>query len=169
MKLFAVLFLTYLKHLILSTIRSYHRNYTGYRIRGVPLQWFKSYLGSRPQYVEVENVKSNPRSIQYGVPQGSTLGPLLFFIYINDMPNRLEKANIRTFADDTTLFYSSNSLQDLEKTINEEFNHLLSYCSANKLSVNFKKTHYMTISSPQNQINLSLIYAILKNRTTSNT
>ena len=65
------------------------------------------------------------------------------------MPNRLEKANIRTFADDTTLFYSSNSLQDLEKTINEEFNHLLSYCSANKLSVNFKKTHYMTISSPQ--------------------
>ena len=85
------------------------------------------------------------------------------------MPNRSEKANIRTFADDTTLFYSSNSLQDLEKTINEEFSHLLNYCSANKLSVNFKKTHCMTISSPQNQINLSLIYAILKNRTTSNT
>ena len=57
---------------------------------------------------------------------------LLFLIYINDMPNCLEKANIRTFADDTTLFYSSNSLQDLEKTINEEFNHLLSYYSANK-------------------------------------
>ena len=56
--------------------------------------------------------------------QGSTLGPLLFLIYINDMPNCLEKANIRTFADDATLFYSSNSLQDLEKTINEEFNHL---------------------------------------------
>ena len=139
-----------------------------YGIRGVPLQWFKSYLESRTQYVYVENVKSNPLSIQC-VPQGSTLGPLLFFIYINDIPNCLEKANIRTFADDTTLFYSSNSLQDLEKTINEEFNHLLSYCSANKLSVNFKKTHYMTISSPQNQINLSLIYAILKNRTTSNT
>ena len=67
-------------------------------------------------------------SIQCGVPQGSTLGPLLFLIYINDMPNCLEKANIRTFADDTTLFYSSNSLQDLEKTINEEFNYLLSYC-----------------------------------------
>ena len=59
------------------------------------------------------------------------------------MPNCLEKANIRTFADDTTLFYSSNSLQDLEKTINEEFDHLLNYCSADKLSVNFKKTHYI--------------------------
>ena len=120
-----------------------------YGIRGVPLQWFKSYLESRTQYVEVENAKSNPLSIQCGVPQGSTLGPLLFLIYINDMPNCLEKANIRTFADDTTLFYSSNSLQDLEKTINEEFNHLLSYCSANKLSVNFKKTQYMTISLPE--------------------
>ena len=54
--------------------------------------------------------------------------PLAHLCYINDMPNCLEKANIRTFADDTTLFYSSNSLQDLEKTINEEFNHLLSYC-----------------------------------------
>ena len=59
------------------------------------------------------------------------------------MPICLEKANIRTFADDNTLFYSSNSLQDLEKTINEEFNHLLNYCSADKLSVNFEKTHYI--------------------------
>ena len=128
-----------------------------YGIRGVPLQWFKSYLESRTQYVYVENVKSNPLSIQC-VPQGSTLSPLLFLIYINDIPNCLEKATIRTFADDTTLFYSSNSLQDLEKTINEEFNHLLSYCSANKLSVNFKKTHYMTVSSPQkaNKLKLNL-------------
>ena len=90
---------------------------------------------------------------------------------IYDIPNCSEKANIRTFADDTTLFYSSNSLQDLEKTINEEFKHLLSYCSANRLSVNFKKTHYMTISSPQKAklIILSLIYPVLKRRITSNT
>ena len=111
-----------------------------YGIRGVPLQWFKSYLESKTQYVEVENVKSNSLSIQRGVPQGSTLGPFLFLIYINDMLNCLVKANIRTFADDTTLLYFSNSVQDLEKTINEEFNHLLSYCSANKLSVNFKES-----------------------------
>lgn len=87
-------------------------------------------------------LKTNPFSIQCGVPQGSTLGPLLFLTFMNDMPNCLVKANIRTLADDTTLFYSSNSLQELEKTINEEFNHLLSYCTANKLSVNFNKTYF---------------------------
>ena len=77
-------------------------------------------------------------------------------MYINDIPNCLENANIKTFADNTTLFYSSNSLQDLEKTINEEFNHLLSYCSPNKLSVNFKKTHHMTISFPPKANKLKL-------------
>ena len=132
-----------------------------YGIRGVPLQWFKSYLESRTQYVEIENVKLNPLPIQCGVlPKGSPVGPLLFFIYINDMPNCLVKANtcIRTFADDTTLFYSSHSIQELEKTINKKFNHLLNYCSANKLSVNFKKTHYMMISSLQktNKLKLNL-------------
>ena len=170
MKLYAVFFLNHLKPMILLTIRSYHRNYTDTESVVIPPQWFKSYLESRTQYFELENVKSNLLSIQCGVPQSSTLGPLLFWhIFIHDMPSCLEKANIRTFADDTTLFYSSNSLQDLEKTINEDFNHLLSYCSANKLSVNFKKTHYMTVSSPQKQINLSSIYTILKKRTTSNT
>ena len=131
------IFLDLSKALLLPTIRSYYRHYTD---TGDP--WCPTPVVS----------------IQCGVPQGSTLGPLRFLIYINDMPNCLEKADIRTFADDTTLFYSSNSLQDLEKTINEEFNHLLSYCSANKLSVNFKKTHHMTISFPQkaNKLKLNL-------------
>ena len=54
--------------------------------------------------------------VERGINTCVTLGPLLFLIYINDMPHCLEKANIRTFADDTTLFYSSNCLHDLEKT-----------------------------------------------------
>ena len=80
----------------------------------------------------------------------------------------VKRAAKRTSPDDTTLFYSSNSIQDLDKTINEEFNHLLSYCSANKLSVNFKKTHCVIIFSPQ-KANKRLIYTILKKRTSSNT
>ena len=86
-----------------------------YGVRGVPLQWFKSYLKSRTQYVEVENVKSNPLSIQCCVLQGSVLGPLLFLICINDIPNCLEKANIRTFADDT--MHSMATLPTLYRTL----------------------------------------------------
>lgn len=130
MKLYAVFFLTYLKPLIVSTIRSYYRRYTDMEFVVFPSNGSKAIL------------KTNPLSIQCGVPQGSTLSPLLFLISINDIRNCLVKANIRTLADDTTLFYSSNSLQELEKTINEEFNHLLSYCTANKLSVNFNKTYF---------------------------
>lgn len=132
MKLYAVFFLTYLKPLILSTIKSYYRSYTDMESVVFPSNGSKAILKAEHSMpcVEVENVKSNPLSIQCDVPQGSTLGPLLFLIYIKDMPNCLVKANIRTFAADTTLFYSPDSLQYLEKTIKEEFN-LLSYSVLN--------------------------------------
>ena len=68
-----------------------------YGIRGIPLQCFRSYLESRTQYIEVQNVKSNPLSIQYRVRQGSTLGRLLFLIYINDVPNCLLHHSILLF------------------------------------------------------------------------
>ena len=69
---------------------------------------------SRIQYVEVENVKSN-HLVSNVVYLKVLFNPLLFLIYVNEIPNCLEKANIRTFADDFTPFYSSNYLQDLEK------------------------------------------------------
>ena len=111
MKLYAVFFLTYLKPLILSTIRSYYRNYTDTESVESLSSGLKAILKAELNMLKLKN----PLSIQCGVPQGSTLGPLRFLIYINDMPNCLEKANIRTFAGDTTLFYYSNSPQDLEK------------------------------------------------------
>ena len=82
-----------------------------------------------------------------GVPQGSTLGPLLFLLYINDMPNCAKKLSFRTFADDTNIFYSCKNLLNLESTMNEQFKLIRNYCAINKLSINFQKTHYMVISS----------------------
>jgi len=90
-----------------------------YGIRGVPLDWFTSYLENRKQYVELK-VKSNLQQIICGVPQGSSLGPLLFLIYINDISNCSDSLSFRIFADDTTLFASSNNMLELEHLLNHE-------------------------------------------------
>ena len=79
-----------------------------YGIHGTALQWFTSYLTDRSQYVEIEGVSSNILPLYTGVPQGSILGPLLFLIYMNDIPNCTKQFNFILYADDTTL---SNTIQ----------------------------------------------------------
>ena len=74
-----------------------------YGINGIALEWFTSYLTGRTQYVEIDGVSSNILSLSTGVPQGSILGPLLFLIYMNDIPNCTEYFNFILYADDTTL------------------------------------------------------------------
>ena len=73
-----------------------------YGISGTELDWFKSYISNRKQYVEIENFKSTQVSITTGVPQGSILGPLLFLIYMNDIPNASRYFDFILFADDTS-------------------------------------------------------------------
>ena len=111
------IFLTYLKPLILSTIRSYYRNYTD---TGSALSsGLKAILKAEHSMLKLKMLNQTRFLFNLVYHKVLPLATSVFDIYINDMPNCLEKANIRTFADDTTLFYSSNSLQDLKKTINE--------------------------------------------------
>ena len=72
-----------------------------YGIRGLANKWFKSYLSNRKQYVSVNGFHSKTLPMDYGVPQGSVLGPLLFLIYINDLHNAIRHSIVHHFADDT--------------------------------------------------------------------
>ena len=83
------------------------------------LNWFGSYLSNRKQFV-TNGFSSTLLDITCGVQQGSVLGPLLFLVYINDLPNTSEKLLFSLFADDTNLYYEHSSISNIEKTMNEE-------------------------------------------------
>ena len=71
--------------------------------------------------------------------EGSTLGPLLFLLYVNDLPRSSKKITFIIFADDTNVLYSTNDPKELETVINEELGNVFKYCASNKLSINFKR------------------------------
>ena len=82
----------------------------GYGINNHELRWFKNYLTSRCQSVVYGSAQSAPQQIKSGVPQGSILGPILFSIYINDLPNCLLQSKILLYADDAVLFYADSNI-----------------------------------------------------------
>ena len=111
-----------------------------YGIRGKWLSWIRSYLTNRQQYVDMDGTKSSLAPILYGVPQGSILGPLLFLIYINDLPAALDKVIPVMFADDTNLVIKGKNINELVTTLNAELDSLSDYFKANKLKLNVDKT-----------------------------
>ena len=114
-----------------------------YGIRGVAKEWISNYLSDRNQYVEIENFKSSVCKIECGVPQGSILGPLLYLIYVNDIP-KATTGNLLSFADDTSLYLSHSDVDILFQNANTEMNNLYEWFCANRLSLNAtKKTNLL--------------------------
>ncbi len=117
-----------------------------YGVDGNELEWFRSYLNNRKQFVSVGGGTSEPRDITLGVPQGSILGPLLFIIYINDLPDASEFMSL-LFADDTTLLLSHNDLDTLIINANREFKKICDFFRCNQLSIHPDKTKFILFTT----------------------
>ena len=107
------------------------------------LNWFESYLTNRQQKTSINNTLSSSLPVSVGVPQGSILGPLLFIIYINDMPNFVKHCKIILYADDTLLYYSSNSIKDIELCVNEDIHSICKWLDENLLTLNCAKSKFL--------------------------
>jgi len=125
-----------------------------YGVKGKTLSWFKSYLKNRYQRVTLtnkancQNYHSTWQEIAHGVPQGSILGPLLFLIYINDLPKTVN--NLATpilFADDTTILITSPNQSDCELKVNTTLKLINDWLNTNFLFINFEKTHFMQFTT----------------------
>ena len=115
-----------------------------YGIQKRELPWFKCYLCNRTQYCSVGGYDSNVAEIKVGVPQGSCIAPLLFLIYINDLPKTIQ-GKVSMYAEDTSLCYTSNDIFKLESAMNEDLELLDNWLNGNKLSLNMEKTKSMLI------------------------
>ena len=133
-------------------------------IRGLAENWFISYLSNRTQIVEINSAKSNPVLMGHGVPQGSILGPILFIIYINDLPLNLSHTETVLFADDTNIILNASNTKDLQTKINETTKTLEAWLTNNKLKLNENKTVYIHFNqySLHDPIQIFLNHTIIK-------
>ena len=116
---------------------------TCYSFNKETIDLFRNYLSDRTQITVINNIRSDTRKVTCGVPQGSILGPLLFLIYINDLPNSELISDGRLFADDTNLTFADSNPDKLISVLNDDLKTLQNWLNLNKLSLNAIKTKCM--------------------------
>ena len=126
-----------------------------YGIREIIHQWFKSYLENRKQFVSIGGAESELASVNYSVPQGSVLGPLLFLIYINDLHFAIKASCPLHFGDDTCLLSIQNSKKQINRTLNKDLKQLALWLKANKI-LNTAKTEVVLFKPKNKQLDTDL-------------
>ena len=140
-----------------TDILLYKLNYYG--IRGRSHEWFRSYLSNRRQFTSIDNYSSDCTNILRGVPQGSTLGPILFTIYINDIIWSSPLFKYVLYADDTSLLYSHEDIRELIELFNYDISRISRWFKLNHLTLNLGKCSYMVFHRDRRKVpeNLSPI------------
>ena len=115
---------------------------------GTSLRWFTSYLTGRRQYCQINGHKSSLKTVHFGIPQGSCLGPLLFILYVNDF----EQCTSNMYSDDTSVTFSAEDIYDLCNDLKAEIDNIAEWLRQSKLILNTEKTEYMVIG-PKRQTN----------------
>ena len=128
-----------------------------YGLRGNINNLIKSYLSDRKQYVSINGIDSGVKDVTCGVPQGSSLGPLLFLIYINDFRACLSETGCGHFADDTFIVFSSKTPKTIETIVNFELKSVVTWLRLNKLSLNASKTELIFFRSNHHPLNYDKI------------
>ena len=111
-----------------------------YGIRGISNDWFRSCFSDRSQFVSINGSNSDYKTIKYGVPQGSALGPLLFLIFINDLNTAVKHSETFHFADDNCLLNIKDAVKQINKVVNKDLKFLIQWLNANRISLNVSKT-----------------------------
>ena len=123
-----------------------------YGLRGNINSLIKSYLSNRKQFVSINGHDSEIKDVTCGVPQGSSLGPLLFLLYINDLRLCLSETTCGHFADDTFIVFNSKKTKTIETVINHELKKVTKWLRLNKLSLNAAKTEVIFFRSSRHSL-----------------
>lgn len=117
-----------------------------YGFRGRLGDWLLSYLSDRKQIVDIDGTRSNVLEVTCGVPQGSILGPLLFIVFVNDLPDNVNCTDLTMFADDNSYLSTHLRVPDLVSDTQEKLNSFVLWFTDNKLLINASKTVFMLFS-----------------------
>ena len=115
-------------------------------VKDKALDWITSYLNNRKQYTRANDISSSIRLVPNRVPQGSSLGLLLFIYYINDIIDLTSRENVLLFADDVVIFEGKQNQKELESVLQQYLDKVVTWCTNNRMKMNIMKTKLVTIN-----------------------